>query len=183
MTAAIASVTEASTHRCEPGDPLYTCFEGSRLDDCFVDDGLCGGTRSTEPGTAAEAGLEDPASTEPLEPLLRFPTDRFAEVIHPVVAEVYDWFWRWRDSPLGGSHAHEGIEVGGGIKVNGQPREFTLSVRQQDEAQLHLLWIESIGRVALTVHAAPDGRHIVEFDTYPEGPERGRSGFLRVEPQ
>ena len=183
----LGSAAEASNYRCRLGDPCWYCSAGSKLDDCSVTCNVCTGIRCLGASSVAEAEFadlaaeKDLASTGPLQALLRFPSERLGELVHPSVAVVYGSFWRWRDAPLHSSHAHQDLDLAGGVTIDGKPREFTLSVRQQGDSQLHLLRIESIGSVVLTVQPAEDGRHIVEFDTYPEGPERGRSGFLRSE--
>lgn len=164
--------------KCTYNQDCYNCIAGGRLEDCFLDCHVRGGTRCL-PRAAPEAPGFVVPSPEPLEPLHRFPTSRLAEETHPAVTHVFDWFWRWHDaSPR---VAPEVIHLEGSVVVEGKPRDFLLAVRQQAEKQVYLLEIVTLGKVTLTVSPASPERRELEFEYQRAGENRARAGFIMLE--
>lgn len=169
---------DACALKCQYNQDCYNCIAGGRLDDCFLDCHVCGGTRCL-PGAAPEPLGVVPPSPDPLQSLRPFPTSPLAREIHPAVARVFDWFWRWHDrSPRA---AREAIDLSGSVVVEGKPSDFALAVRQEAEKQVYSLEIVGLGKVTLTVNPASAVRQELEYEFQREGEARAGSIMLEVD--
>jgi hypothetical protein len=173
-----AATGEASSLRCHYNQDCYNCISGTRLEDCSLDCNVCTGLRCLGPGSPAI--VDESPSPEPLQPLIRFSTERLGEAIHPDVARVFERFWIWYDAPL---RKRDRLELAGGVVIDGKPHDFNLDVHQRGEAQVYLLDILEFGKVTLTARPAVEGRQELEFSLQRAGDERVRDGFIMLHPQ
>lgn len=182
----VAPRADACYYRCQYNQDCYFCVPGQRFDSCGVTCDACVGQNclgaASELFSQPEPSAEDCEATpvdDSLPALHRFEWLRLATVIHPSVARVFESFWNWHDSVHPGRR--EVLDLAGGIKIDGEPHDFSLTVRRRGDAQLYNLVIEGFGRALLTVHPPAEGKQRLEFEALRPGEARPRTGELMVD--